>query len=41
MKAMVLGFAAMVVIAVGAWYALGQAGFSSSAKHSGANVRLD
>ncbi|WP_281256657.1 hypothetical protein [Actibacterium ureilyticum] len=41
MKAMLMGFAAMVVIATGAWYALGQAGFSSSEVHSGANVRLD
>lgn len=41
MKAMFLGFAAMVVIAIGAWYALEQAGFSTTEMHSGANVRLD
>lgn len=41
MKAMGLGFAAMVVIAIGAWYVLGQSGFSTSEVQSGMNVRLD
>jgi hypothetical protein len=41
MKAMLTGFAAMAVISVGAWYALGEMGFSAADKGSGANVRLD
>ena len=41
MKAMLAGFAAIVVISGLAWYGLGQAGFSSENVHSGANVRLD
>lgn len=41
MKAMLAGFAAVIVIGVGAWYGLGQAGFSSEEAYSGANVRLD
>lgn len=31
----------MIVISVGAWYALGQMGFSSSDIRSSDNVRLD
>jgi hypothetical protein len=41
MKAMLTGFAAMAVISVGAWYTLGEMGFSAADKGSGANVRLD
>lgn len=41
MKAMLMGFAAMAVITVGAWYALGQAGFSSEEVYSGSSVRLN
>ncbi len=41
MKAMMTGFVAMIVIAVGAWVVLGEMGFSTSDMHSGANVRLD
>lgn len=41
MKAMLIGFAAIVVIAVGAWYGLGEMGFSAADVQSGANVRLD
>ncbi|SPF81688.1 hypothetical protein [Pseudoprimorskyibacter insulae] len=41
MKAMLTGFAALIVIGVGAWYGLSQAGFSSQQVYSGANVRLD
>ena len=41
MKPMFAGFAAIVLIAVLAWYGLGQAGFSSAEIQSGASVRLD
>lgn len=41
MKAMLAGFAAMVLIAWGAWYVLGEMGFSSQEVMSGPNVRLD
>lgn len=41
MKAMFAGFAAIVVISVGAYFALDQAGFSSQEVHSGDNVRLN
>ncbi|MCT4556460.1 MAG: hypothetical protein N4A61_00215 [Pelagimonas sp.] len=41
MKAMMIGFAATLVIGLGAWYALGEMGFSSSSVYSGVNVRLD
>ena len=41
MKAMVAGFAAIIVLAVVADYALKQAGFSSQEKYSGNAVRLD
>ena len=41
MKAMLAGFAAMAIISVGAWYALGEMGFSSADIYSGQNVRLD
>ena len=41
MKAMMTGFAVMIVISVAAWYGLGQAGFSSQEVGSGNNVRLD
>ncbi len=41
MKAMLTGFAAVVIVAAGAYYALGQMGFSSQEKYSSQNVRLD
>jgi hypothetical protein len=41
MKAMMSGFIAMAVIAVGAYFVLHEAGFSSQESQSGANVRLD
>ena len=41
MKAMMAGFAAIVVISIGAWYGLGAAGFSSQQANSGENVRLE
>ena len=41
MKAMLTGFAVMIVITIGAWYGLGQAGFSAEEVGSGGNVRLD
>jgi len=40
MKAMMTAFAATAVIAVGAWYGLGQAGFSAGERNSGDAVRL-
>ena len=40
MKAMLTGFAAILVISVAAWYGLNQAGFSSADQNAGANVRL-
>lgn len=41
MKAMFAGFAAAILIAVGAWYGLNQLGFSSAEVYSSPNVRLD
>ncbi len=41
MKAMLAGFAAMIVISIGAYFALGEMGFSSQEAGSGANVRLE
>ncbi len=41
MKAILTGFAAMVLIAIGAYAALDQIGFSSQERNSGAAVRLD
>ena len=41
MKAMFAGFAAMIVIGVGAYFALQQAGFSAQDVTSGPNVRLE
>lgn len=41
MKAMMTAFAAIAVITVGAWYGLGQAGFSSGDRQAGTSVRLD
>ncbi|WP_261332018.1 hypothetical protein [Mameliella sediminis] len=41
MKAMLAGFTAMILLAVGAWYGLNELGFSSADRNSGANVRLD
>lgn len=41
MKAMLTGFAAIIVIGVGAFFVLEQAGFSSADVFSNDNVRLD
>ncbi len=41
MKAMLAGFAAMILLSVGAWYALNEMGFSSADVYSSPNVRLD
>ncbi|SDE50797.1 hypothetical protein [Ruegeria marina] len=41
MKAMLAGFAAMIVIGLGAWYVLGEMGFASAERMSGPSVRLD
>lgn len=41
MRAMYLAFAAIVVITVGAWYGLNQAGFSAAERSAGDAVRLD
>lgn len=41
MKAMMLAFVAIAVIAAGANYGLKQAGFSSEDVNSGSSVRLD
>lgn len=42
MKAMMTGFAASGLIAVGAWYALNEIGFSSAKANTSPNsVRLD
>ncbi|WP_425039010.1 hypothetical protein [Primorskyibacter sp. S187A] len=41
MKAMMTGFAAIIVISIGAYFALGEMGFSSEDTFSSPNVRLD
>lgn len=41
MKAMYAGFAAMILIAVGAYYGLHEIGYSSQDRYSGQNVRLE
>jgi hypothetical protein len=41
MRVMLLSFVAIAVISVGAWYGLGQAGFSSADQYSSGSVRLD
>ncbi len=41
MKAMLVAFAAIIVIAIGADLALREAGFSSAEQNSGSAVRLD
>ena len=41
MKAMLLGFIAIAVIGVGAYYGLHALGFSSAEMYSGGSVRLD
>ena len=41
MKAMFAGFAAMIVLGGGAWYALGELGFETESVYSSPNVRLD
>jgi len=41
MKAMMTGFAVMIVITIGAYYVLNDMGFSAAEVGSSANVRLD
>mgnify|MGYP006956427386 CR=1 FL=1 len=41
MRVMMVSFLAIGVIAVGAWYGLGQAWFSSADQYSSGSVRLD
>lgn len=41
MRAMLLAFTAMIIIAIGADFALHEAGFSSADQTSSASVRLD
>ncbi|WP_299693691.1 hypothetical protein [uncultured Tateyamaria sp.] len=41
MKAMMMGFAAMIVISVASYFVLHEMGFSSDAVQSGDAVRLD
>ncbi|GIT91320.1 hypothetical protein JANAI62_17760 [Jannaschia pagri] len=41
MKAITTALVATVVIAVGAWFVLGELGFSVQDTQSGPNVRLD
>ncbi len=41
MRAMLLAFLATALIAVGAWYMLGEVGFSTAEGTAGPNVRLD
>lgn len=41
MRPMLLAFVAIAVITVGAWYTLGELGFSSSDRLSSDAVRLD
>ena len=42
MKAMLTAFAAMALIAVGAWFGLGEyAGFGSDDRQAGTAVRID
>ena len=41
MKAMIAGFAAIVLLSVGAWMALGELGFSTEERQTSPNVRLD
>ncbi|WP_283780833.1 hypothetical protein [Ruegeria spongiae] len=41
MKAMMMGFAAMIVISVGAYFGLHELGYSTDARSPGDTVRLD
>lgn len=41
MKAMYAAFIAIAVISVGAWYGLGEAGFSSGDRQASSSVRID
>lgn len=41
MKAMMMGFAALIVISVGAYFGLQELGFSTDARNAGDTVRLD
>ena len=41
MKAMFMGFAAMIVISVGSYFVLQEVGFSAETRNSGDAVRLD
>ena len=41
MKSMLAGFAAVILLAVAAWYGLHELGFSAQDAYSGPNVRLE
>lgn len=41
MRPMMLAFAAIAVVTVGAWFGLGELGFSAADRQSGDAVRLD
>lgn len=41
MKAMFTGFAVMIVISVGAYFGLQEAGFSAADRNAGPSVRLE
>ncbi|MFA3916550.1 hypothetical protein [Ruegeria hyattellae] len=41
MKAMMMGFAALIVISVGAYFGLQELGYATEARRSGDTVRLD
>lgn len=41
MKAMMAGFALMILISVGAYFSLHEMGFSSADRNAGSAVRLD
>ncbi len=41
MKTMLAGFAAMIVISIGAYFVLGEVGSTSQEQHSSDAVRLD
>lgn len=41
MKAMLAGFAAMILIAIGAYYGLHELGFSARDAYSGPSVRVE
>ncbi len=41
MKAMMAGFAFAIVVSIGAYFVLGEMGFSAEDTYSGTSVRLD